>query len=74
MVYFFIDFLILSGTCICRLLDDQANQSSYEELRVAVMEYWVLMKEYYKAVSIALVLPTFALTVPHAFYEPYLEK
>ncbi|KAI3457474.1 hypothetical protein Pfo_014137 [Paulownia fortunei] len=29
--------------------DDEANQNSYEDLRKAVMEYWVTMKEYYKA-------------------------
>ncbi|KAL0306500.1 UNVERIFIED_CONTAM: putative nuclear RNA export factor SDE5 [Sesamum radiatum] len=28
---------------------DEANQSSYEDLRKAVMEYWMTMKEYYKA-------------------------
>ncbi|KAK4439200.1 putative nuclear RNA export factor SDE5 [Sesamum alatum] len=28
---------------------DEANQNSYEDLRKAVMEYWMTMKEYYKA-------------------------
>ncbi|KAL0443520.1 UNVERIFIED_CONTAM: putative nuclear RNA export factor SDE5 [Sesamum latifolium] len=28
---------------------DEANQISYEDLRKAVMEYWMTMKEYYKA-------------------------
>lgn len=32
------------------LLDAETNEESYEELRVAVLENWATMKEYYIAV------------------------
>lgn len=30
--------------------DDEDDENSYEVLRKAVKEYWILMREYYKAV------------------------
>lgn len=32
------------------ILDDEDDENSYEVLRKAVKEYWILMREYYKAV------------------------
>lgn len=43
--------LMHSDPCKCCLLDNEADEESYDELRKAVTENWVTMKEYYKAVS-----------------------
>lgn len=38
----------------CCLLDNEANEENYDELRKAVQENWVTMKEYFKAVSLVI--------------------
>lgn len=38
----------------CCLSDNEANEEGYDELRKAVKENWVTMKEYFKAVSLVI--------------------